>query len=173
MAERSCGGAKGLVRPVRKIRAHERFALPPELRGRDPDEPAPREITLDQPQRQASPADTGEISARFVSLSLTCQVPGDSTPKSRPSVRGDGSGTTIWRWSAISAAVSGAPSLEGAARGCVAAATAARGTNDSDSSSIRGSGMSAAVMASAHRPSRSATIDAPSGAVHISTLTDG
>ena len=59
--------------------------------------------------------------------------------------------------------------LKPMARGCVAAATAARGTNDSASSSIRGSGMSAAVIASAHRPSRSATIAAPSGAVHIHT----
>ena len=158
---------------MRQIGAHERLALLPEFRDRDPDEPALREIALDQRQRQASQPAPARIKARFVSLSLTCQVPGDNTPKSRPSVRGDGSGTTIWRWSAISAAVSGGPLLERAARGCVAAATAARGTNDSNSSSIRGSGMSAAVIASAHRPSRSATIAAPSGAVHIHTLTEG
>jgi hypothetical protein len=119
---------------------------------------------------QPTPA---RIRACFVALSPTRQVPGDNTPKSRPSVSGDGSGTTIWRWSAISAAVTGTPLRERVARGCVAAATAARGTNNSDSSSMRGSGMSAAVIARMHRPSRSATIAAPSGAVQVHTLTEG
>jgi hypothetical protein len=80
------------------------------------------------------------IRASFVALSLSRHVPGDSTPKSCPSVNSEGSSATIWMWSANSKAVSGSPLSARMAKGCIAAATAARDTNANDSSSIAGPG---------------------------------
>jgi hypothetical protein len=63
-----------LVRPARQICAHKRFALLPEFRARDADEPTFRQIALDQPKRQTSPADTGED--QCVISAKACQFSG-------------------------------------------------------------------------------------------------
>lgn len=60
VAKCTCGGAEMLVGPMHQVGICQRFALRTEFRGGNPHEPAFRQVALDQPERQVSPADSGE-----------------------------------------------------------------------------------------------------------------
>jgi hypothetical protein len=120
---------------VRQVGAYKRFASLPELRSRDAHEPTFRQITLDQPQRQAPPADTGEDQCMLRSVVAHSPRAGRQHAEVAPfgqrgRVRHN--------------------NLEVARQFGRSERLISPGTNDIASSSMRGSGRSAAVIARAH-----------------------
>ncbi|MNQ99825.1 hypothetical protein D3C85_1155760 [compost metagenome] len=140
--------------------------------GRRTSRPSAKSRSTCQSGRRPQPR-PATINACLVSWPLTRQVCGDSTAKSRPSLKLDGSDCTICKWSANSGAPNVASPAACRANGWPAPTTATICTDDKACTVMRGwRKCSPAMMPSVWLPDSKASIGPPSGktATRVATM---